>query len=171
MPSGAPDPISTASIIAVPFEEPPDTMVWIEKFHNDLIPDGNFQIQISGTTDAGCVISTNDGMGSCHFDGIDNPLLPPGTYTATEVNDENLMVADCGQGTGTTFTIAAGDMVTCRFINMIEPPPDNGVIGGEIIPIESTSLILASTQSFSWMIPVLLSGIGIGLFVVSRKSE
>ena len=45
------------------------------------------------------------------------------------------------------------------------------VVGGEIIPIESTSLILAGVQSFSWMIPVVLSGIGIGLFAVSRKSE
>ncbi len=44
-------------------------------------------------------------------------------------------------------------------------------IGGEIIPIESTSLILAGSQSFSWMIPLVISGIGIGLFVVSRKSE
>jgi len=44
-------------------------------------------------------------------------------------------------------------------------------IGGEIIPIESVSLILAGAQTFSWMIPVVLSGIGIGLFVVSRKSE
>ena len=47
----------------------------------------------------------------------------------------------------------------------------NGVVGGEIIPIETTSLLLASAQSFSWMIPVLVAGIGIGLFVVSRKSE
>ena len=45
------------------------------------------------------------------------------------------------------------------------------VIGGEIIPIDSTSLLLAGAQTFSWMIPVVLSGIGIGLFVVSRKSE
>jgi len=45
------------------------------------------------------------------------------------------------------------------------------VIGGEIIPIESTSLILAGAQSFSWMIPVVLSVLGIGLFVVSRKSK
>ncbi len=44
-------------------------------------------------------------------------------------------------------------------------------IGGEIIPIETTSLLLAGAQSFSWMIPVLLSGIGIGLFVVSRKND
>jgi len=44
-------------------------------------------------------------------------------------------------------------------------------VGGELIPIESTSLLLAGAQSFSWMIPVVLSILGIGLFVVSRKSE
>jgi len=45
------------------------------------------------------------------------------------------------------------------------------VVGGELLQIDTTSLLLASAQSFSWMIPVVLSGIGIGLFVVSRKSE
>jgi len=44
-------------------------------------------------------------------------------------------------------------------------------VGGEIIPIESTSLILAGAQSFSWMIPLVLSVLGIGMFIVSRKSE
>jgi hypothetical protein len=44
------------------------------------------------------------------------------------------------------------------------------IIGGEIIPIETISLLLAGSQSYSWMIPVILSGIGIGLFVF-RKSE
>ena len=53
----------------------------------------------------------------------------------------------------------------------LTPPEDPQVIGGKIIPIEMTSLILAGTKSISWMIPLLLSGIGIGLFVVSRKSE
>jgi len=51
------------------------------------------------------------------------------------------------------------------------PAPDNQIIGGEIIPIEQTSLLLAGAQSFSWMIPVVLSIVGIGLFVASRKSE
>ncbi len=45
------------------------------------------------------------------------------------------------------------------------------IVGGEFLPIDSTALILAGAQTFSWMIPVILSGIGIGLFVVSRKSE
>ncbi len=48
---------------------------------------------------------------------------------------------------------------------------DDAIIGGKIIPIETTSLILAGAQSFSWMIPLMLSVLGIGLFVVSRKSE
>ena len=51
-------------------------------------------------------------------------------------------------------------------------PPDCEpiVVGGEFLPIDSTALLLAGSQSFSWMIPVILSGIGIGLFVF-RKSE
>jgi len=47
----------------------------------------------------------------------------------------------------------------------------NPQVGGRIIPIETTSLLLAGTQTFSWMIPVLLSAIGIGLFAVSKKPE
>ena len=42
------------------------------------------------------------------------------------------------------------------------------LVGGETIPLETTSLILAGTQSFSWMIPILLSILGIGI-VISRK--
>ena len=45
------------------------------------------------------------------------------------------------------------------------------VVGGEQIPIETTSLLLANVQIFSWMIPLILSVLGIGLFVVSRKSD
>ena len=47
-----------------------------------------------------------------------------------------------------------------------------GPVGGELIPIETTSLILAGTQSFSWMIPVLVAGAGIGLvFVRTSKNS
>jgi len=45
------------------------------------------------------------------------------------------------------------------------------VVGGELLPIDTTALLLAGAQTFSWMIPVVLSGIGIGLFVVSRKPK
>jgi len=58
-------------------------------------------------------------------------------------------------------------------LNGLDDPAciSDGPVGGEILPIDTTSLLLASAQTFSWMIPLVLSGIGIGLFVVSRKSE
>ena len=46
----------------------------------------------------------------------------------------------------------------------------DSMVGGELIPIETTSLILVGAQSTTWMIPLVLSIVGIGLFVVSRKS-
>ena len=52
-----------------------------------------------------------------------------------------------------------------------ESLPSDEVIGGSLLPLNTTVLLLAGAQSFSWMIPVFLSVLGIGLFVVSRKSE
>jgi len=43
-------------------------------------------------------------------------------------------------------------------------------VGGEFLQLDTTSLLLAGAQTFSWMIPVILSVLGIGLLVVSRKS-
>jgi len=52
--------------------------------------------------------------------------------------------------------------------SQISPPPTTPPVGGEIIPIETTALILAGAQTFSWMIPVIVSAIGIGI-VIARK--
>lgn len=44
------------------------------------------------------------------------------------------------------------------------------IVGGEIIPLNTTALLLAGVQSVSmWMIPVVISGAGIGVFVISRR--
>ena len=43
-------------------------------------------------------------------------------------------------------------------------------IGGTLLPLDTTALLLAGAQSTTWMIPVVLSGVGIGLFIVSRKN-
>ena len=43
-------------------------------------------------------------------------------------------------------------------------------IGGEILPIDTTALLLASTQSISmWMIPIAISAVGLGIVLVRRK--
>jgi len=52
---------------------------------------------------------------------------------------------------------------------LISIPPD--VVGGHGGPIDKTALMVTGAQlSASWMIPVLISAIGIGVFVVTRKS-
>jgi len=44
-------------------------------------------------------------------------------------------------------------------------------VGGKTLSLDSTSLLVSGASSSAWMIPVVLSILGIGLFVVSRKSE
>ena len=46
---------------------------------------------------------------------------------------------------------------------------ETSIIGGEIIPIESASLLLAGSNSYSWMIAVAFSVLAVGLFVVSKR--
>lgn len=65
------------------------------------------------------------------------------------------------------FTVTA-DADTHAIIAITYDLSQIHVIGGEMIPIESTSLLLASAQSFSWMLPVVLSILGIGLFFVRK---
>jgi len=64
------------------------------------------------------------------------------------------------------------------FLNQIFLPEDNPshdqnvLVGGIPLPIDTTALMIAGVQTnLGWMIPVVLSVLGIGLLVVSRKSE
>jgi len=54
-------------------------------------------------------------------------------------------------------------------VNIITPPQPP-LVGGELVPIDTTALLLAGVQSISmWMIPVVIAGIGIGVFVIIRR--
>jgi len=103
---------------------------------------------------ADVLIQTPDGVftGNCDIDVPE----PPNFEISFDIVDDEVV---CTPGSSTLV-----------FLSLI-PKPIPQPVGGELIPIETTSLILAGVQTFSWMIPVLLSGIGIGLFVVSRKSK
>ena len=47
---------------------------------------------------------------------------------------------------------------------------DVNVVGGTLIPIESTSLLLAGLQTSAiWLAPVVISAAGIGIVLVRRK--
>ena len=98
---------------------------------------------------------TEDGKYSFNLIVVDDDFLAS-IPAEVIVMVESSISEECPPGTTGTFP----DCV----------PIERIPVGGEIIPIESTSLLLAGAQTFSWMIPVILSGIGIGLFVF-RKSE
>ena len=52
-----------------------------------------------------------------------------------------------------------------------DDPPEGPEVGGTFVPIDNTALILAGAQSISmWMIPVVIAGIGIAIFVVKRRN-
>jgi len=49
-----------------------------------------------------------------------------------------------------------------------QQPPQ---VGGELVPIDTSALLLAGVQSISmWMIPVVIAGVGIGVFVIKRRN-
>ena len=62
-------------------------------------------------------------------------------------------------------------------LNGIDDPsciitPPEPIVGGKLLPIDTSALLVAGAQTnVTWLIPIVLSVIGIGLFVVSRKSD
>ena len=68
-----------------------------------------------------------------------------------------------GTGTETTFGLSVkGEIFVAR-------PPDVTAVGGEFIGIDSTAVLAAGAQyTAAWMIPVIVSAIGIGI-VIARK--
>jgi hypothetical protein len=115
---------------------------------------------------------------SASFDGGINFIAVPGLVVEIDGNDVWAEFDALPAGTviqiQKEFEYLGINPPTTPFPIFIEewPTIDESpvVVAGEIIPIEQTSLILAGAQTFSWMIPVLLSGIGIGLFIFTKRS-
>jgi hypothetical protein len=91
--------------------------------------------------------STNDGSGG----GGPNYLSTVDTTTAV-----------------VTFVGLTG--LTVNGLDAIAFLPEPRLVGGEIIPIESTALLLAGIQSSAiWILPAIFSAVGIGLVLLRRK--
>ncbi len=103
----------------------------------------------------------------------DQSCQPVNAFAETIVNLGNFNVFGTLLNNGAF--INSGAVLDCGIISGTISIPgivnECPVVGGELLSIDSTALILANAQTFSWMIPVLLSVLGIGLFVVSRKSK
>jgi hypothetical protein len=92
------------------------------------------------------------------------------------VYGDNSCYTVSGLGTQTVMVTLTGIPSECHDISHVDyfiesgGVPPSGTVGGTLIPIDATALLLANAQSSSWMIPVIVSIVGIGLFVVSRKT-
>jgi len=83
----------------------------------------------------------------------------PDTFPGIDV----VWSTDLGTPILEAFEVADG---TCPLGGVVLP------VGGEILPINSMALMLAGVQSISmWMIPVVVSGAGIGVFVIMRSRK
>jgi len=91
-----------------------------------------------------------------------------GICTGPPLECTTLFAPVCGTD-GMTYTNEC--QAHAQKVNVAHEGECTVVVGGEFLPIKTTSLLLAGAQTFSWMIPLTLSVLGIGLFVVSRKSE
>ncbi len=127
-----------------------------------------------------------DSLGNVFVTGLDSDnvfkINTPGTCSTDVTPCTITVIIDMtGDGGGNMLdrpTDVATDLAGNVFVvalfsdNAFKLEPEEIVVGGEFSPIDSTALVLAGLQTSAiWMIPVVLSGIGIGLFVVSRKSE
>ena len=106
------------------------------------------------------------------------PRVPTGELDALGVNNPIFVAGTTFQGLGSEIRIIdlLGNVVVVgsgvenvadlTFVPAAPPTP----VGGTIIPVDTTALLLASVQSISmWMIPVVAAGIVIGVFVIKRR--
>jgi len=90
------------------------------------------------------------------------PLSPPLPYSVPST------LTGIAPGTWTICAIHFEDNIDrIHFDKIVFNVP--GAVGGTLIPIDATSLLLAGTQmTASWMIPAIIAAIGIGI-VIARK--
>jgi len=131
---------------------------------------------------AGCEFRITDAFQKQEqFVVIDNNIfqgttsIPAGTF-ATCGNDPVPCFADPLTSSG-LFILGPGPhsirlaqslgLTSAAYFQFVELDPP---VGGTLIPIDTTALLLAGVQSISmWMIPIIVASIGIGFVLVRRK--
>jgi len=116
------------------------------------------EVQLFGSQTPGTMTITRTGPSSGTFDSI-LPVAPVFTFTQLSFPFNILQIQPPEFNTVLTSTNTPWSLQT--------PSP----IGGTYIPIDTSALLLAGVSSISmWMIPVVVVGIGIGIFVIKRRN-
>ena len=100
--------------------------------------------------------------------GMSGPFtLGDGTFAGTTADDRFFGVMDTNGISAITMSGVGASNIEVDHVQFCVP--QKHVVGGELIPLETTSLLLVATQSAAaWMIPVIVSAVGIGI-VIARK--
>ena len=113
----------------------------------------------------GCGVNCPLFFESIAFDGV---FEPGETWHFTVQDFSNPLFSAAHVG---SIGVPSGPQGDTSSGSIIEVFPDFFFVGGTEIPIDTTPLLLAGVQSVSmWMIPVVLAGIGIGIFVIKRRN-
>jgi len=104
--------------------------------------------------------------------GVSSGLIIVPVITTSVVSPNNFM-ATGDSSTLVSEPVIIFDPVTPNTFTVlgvsIELPPMFMPVGGELIPIDSTVLVLAGAQSTaSWLIPVIVAGAGIGIIILRK---
>jgi len=99
-----------------------------------------------------------------------NVVTPDGTFQPTMMDDLGIWFDFPPVPPGSSFTVfKCYDLIINHPIEVHEWPTVPPAVGGEFIGIETTSVLAAGAQyTAAWMIPVIVSAIGIGI-VIARK--
>jgi len=142
----------------------PDGTLYMTCFNCASIPGGQNQL-----------LTVNPNTGAI----LTQVSLSQGSMTGLGVRDDGVIF-----GTGNVaalpfaiYTISTTGTVTLVGVTVerygdLDFFPSSPTVGGSDVSINTSALLLAGVQSISmWMIPVVIAGAGIGLFVIKRRNS
>jgi len=113
----------------------------------------------------------------CIKDGNDafvNPNPPPNLIKHSQAItvDGKYGVGDCYDVSGMGTQTVTVDGCPTMGISHVDFFIKSDMVGGHGVPIDKTALMVTGAKlNASWMIPLLVSAVGIGIFVISHKNE
>jgi len=100
---------------------------------------------------------------TCYMFLVENPIIDP-----TALQSASTWVTQFVLGGASVTDLGPAD-VLCVMAEKTPPTPRVSAVGGDIVPLDSTMVLVAGTQNTAaWMIPVIVSAIGIAI-VIARK--